>query len=64
MLEEKKKEIMSYVNKNVRKSNNINDVQIVKESFAKTASMKIKRFLYSDSKPQQGNDQSSSDKSN
>ena len=32
MLEEKKKEIMSYVNKNVRKSNNINDVQIVKLS--------------------------------
>ena len=62
MLEEKKKEIMSYVNKNVRKSNNINDVQIVKESFAKTASMKIKRFLYSESK--QGNNQSSSDKSN
>lgn len=50
MLEEKKQEILSYVNKNVRKSNNINDVQIVKDSFAKTASMKIKRFLYSDQK--------------
>ncbi len=50
-LEEKKREILAYVNKNVRKSNNINDVQIVKDSFAKTATMKIKRMLYSDSKP-------------
>lgn len=50
MLEEKKAEILKYVNGNVRKSNNINEVQIMKESFAKTASMKIKRFLYSDQK--------------
>lgn len=50
MIEEKKKEILSYVNKNVRKSNNINDVEIVKDSFAKTATMKIKRMLYSDQK--------------
>lgn len=52
-LEEKKKEILNYVNKNVRKSNNINEVQIVKESFAKTATMKVKRFLYSSPKQEE-----------
>lgn len=52
-LEEKKKEILNYVNKNVRKSNNINEVQIVKDSFAKTATMKVKRFLYSSPKQEE-----------
>lgn len=52
-LEEKKKEILSYVNKNVRKSNNINEVQIVKDNFAKTATMKVKRFLYSSPKQEE-----------
>lgn len=45
-LEEKKKEVMEFVNKHVRKSNNINDVQIVREPFTKTATLKIRRFLY------------------
>lgn len=46
MIEDKKNEIMAFVNKNVRKSNNINEVEIVKQPFAKTATMKIRRFLY------------------
>ena len=45
-IEAKKKEIMDFVNNRVKKSNNINDVEIVKEPFIKTATMKIRRFLY------------------
>lgn len=45
-IEEKKKEIMDFVNKNVRKSNNINDVEVMKTPFVKTATQKIRRFLY------------------
>lgn len=45
-INQKKKEILEFVNKNVRKSNNINEVEIVKQPFVKTATMKIRRFLY------------------
>ena len=46
MIEQKKKALQEFVNKNVRKSNNINDVEIVKQPFIKTATLKIRRFLY------------------
>jgi len=46
MIETKKKEVMDFVNNRVKKSNNINDVEIVKEPFIKTATLKIRRFLY------------------
>lgn len=45
-LEEKRKALMEFVNKRVRKSNNINEVEIVKQPFIKTATLKIRRFLY------------------
>lgn len=45
-IEEKKKAIMDYVNNQVRKSNNINEVEIMKTPFVKTATLKIRRFLY------------------
>lgn len=47
-IEETRAEIMKFVNERVRKSNNINDVEIMDEPFVKTATMKIKRFLYQD----------------
>ena len=46
MIEEKKQSILEYVNEQVRKSNNINEVEIVDQPFIKTATMKIRRFLY------------------
>lgn len=45
-LEETKKSLMEFVNAQVRKSNNINEVEIVEHPFVKTATMKIRRFLY------------------
>jgi len=47
-LEEKKAEILAFVNKNVRSSNRIQEVRIVQDSFVRTATLKIKRFLYKD----------------
>lgn len=47
-LEEKKKAVLDYVNARVNKTSKINDVEIQKEPFVKTATHKIKRFLYSD----------------
>ena len=45
-IEEKKKEIMSFVNSCTRKSSHLNAVSVVKRAFEKTATMKIRRFLY------------------
>ncbi|MBP9997997.1 MAG: AMP-binding protein [Bacteroidales bacterium] len=45
-IEEKKKALMEFVNAQVRKSNNINEVEIMEHPFVKTATMKIRRFLY------------------
>ena len=45
-LEARKKAIMNYVNKHVSKFSKINDVEIVKEPFEKTATQKIRRFKY------------------
>lgn len=46
MLEERKKAILDYVNSRVRKSSKIQSIEIQKEPFVKTATHKIKRFLY------------------
>lgn len=45
-LEAQQKAIMDFVNSRVSKSSNINSVEVVKEPFVKTATHKIKRFLY------------------
>ena len=45
-LKEKQKEVLDYVNARVSKSNRVNEVEAVKEPFIKTATMKIRRFLY------------------
>ena len=45
-LEARKKAIMNYVNKHVSKFSKINDVEVVKEPFEKTATQKIRRFKY------------------
>ncbi len=45
-LEARKKAIMSYVNKQVNKFSKINDVEVMKEPFEKTATQKIRRFKY------------------
>lgn len=50
-VEEVKKMIMNYVNERVRISSRISEVQIMTEPFEKTATMKIRRFLYNDSAP-------------
>ena len=46
-LQAKKEAIMNYVNRHVNKSSKINDVEVVKEPFEKTATQKIRRFKYS-----------------
>lgn len=43
--------LLSKVNKNVNKTSQINSVEVMKEPFEKTATMKIRRFLYKDSAP-------------
>ena len=45
-LEARKKAIMNYVNKHVNKFSKINDVEVMKEPFEKTATQKIRRFKY------------------
>ena len=54
-LETRTKAIKDYVNSRVNKNSTITDVQVQKEPFAKTATQKIKRFLYKD-KDDQKND--------
>ncbi|MBO8479198.1 MAG: AMP-binding protein [Bacteroidetes bacterium] len=49
-LEARKKAIMSYVNKHVNKFSKINDVEVMKEPFEKTATQKIRRFKYKKAK--------------
>ncbi len=48
-LEEIKASVMSYVNKRVNKSSTVHSVEVVDKPFEKTATMKIRRFLYKDS---------------
>ncbi|MBQ0150035.1 MAG: AMP-binding protein [Bacteroidales bacterium] len=49
-VEEKRKAIMDFVNSRVNKNSNISDVEIQKEPFNKTATQKIRRFLYKEKK--------------
>lgn len=45
-LEARKKAILNYVNKHVSKFSKINEVEVMKEPFEKTATQKIRRFKY------------------
>ncbi len=45
-LQAKKKAVLDYVNKHVGKSSKVNTVEVVKDNFEKTATHKIRRFLY------------------
>ncbi|MBQ6086522.1 MAG: AMP-binding protein [Bacteroidales bacterium] len=47
-LEAKKKAVMEYINRHVSKASKVNDVEVMKEPFEKTATQKIRRFLYKD----------------
>lgn len=47
-LEARRKAIQEYVNRHVSKQSKVNDVEIMKEPFEKTATHKIRRFLYRD----------------
>lgn len=56
-LEARKQAVLNYVNKHVNKFSKINDVEVVKEPFEKTATQKIRRFKYkkdSSEKPLEG----------
>ena len=46
-----KEKILTKVNKNVNKTSRISSVEVMKEPFEKTATMKIRRFKYKDSAP-------------
>lgn len=50
-LEARKEAILSYVNKKVSKFSKVNDVDVMKEPFEKTATQKIRRFKYKESAP-------------
>jgi long-chain acyl-CoA synthetase len=47
-LAEKKKALLEYTNKRVSKQSKVNDVEVMKEPFEKTATSKIRRFKYKD----------------
>ena len=47
-IERRKKEILDFVNSHVNRSSRIKEVQVEEKPFAKTATLKIKRFLYKD----------------
>ena len=49
-LERRKKEVMEFVNSKVSQFLRIKDVEVMKEPFSKTATHKIRRFLYQDKK--------------
>ena len=49
-LEKRKKEVMEFVNSKVSQFLKIKDVEVMKEPFSKTATHKIRRFLYQDKK--------------
>lgn len=50
-LEARKQSILNFVNKQVSKFSKVNDVEVMKEPFEKTATSKIRRFKYKDSAP-------------
>lgn len=47
-LEERKQQILDYVNSHVNKNSHIKEVKVQQKPFNKTATKKIKRFLYKD----------------
>ena len=49
-LERRKQEILEFVNSHVNRNSRIKEVEVEKQPFVKTATMKIKRFLYKDNK--------------
>ena len=49
-LDRRKEEILKFVNERVNRSSRISDVEVEKEPFIKTATLKIKRFLYKEKK--------------
>ena len=49
-LDRRKEEILKFVNERVNRSSHISDVEVEKEPFIKTATLKIKRFLYKEKK--------------
>ena len=54
-LERRKQDILDFVNTHVNRSSRIKEVEVEKQPFAKTATMKIKRFLYKDKKSETDN---------
>ncbi|MCF0178068.1 MAG: AMP-binding protein, partial [Bacteroidales bacterium] len=50
-LQSMKESLMETVNKRVKKQSKINDVEIMKTDFEKTATMKIRRFMYKQQTP-------------
>ena len=62
-LEARKKAILNYVNKQVNKFSKINEVEVMKEPFEKTATQKIRRFKYKKESDKSGkNDPDNSEK--
>ena len=49
-MERRKKDILDFVNSHVNRSSRIKEVEVEEEPFIKTATMKIKRFLYKENK--------------
>lgn len=47
-IEARKKSVLNYVNKHVSKFSKVNDIEVMKEPFEKTATQKIRRFKYKD----------------
>ncbi|MBR3074847.1 MAG: long-chain fatty acid--CoA ligase, partial [Bacteroidales bacterium] len=45
-MDRRKQEILDFVNSHVNRSSRIKEVQVEKQPFAKTATLKIKRLLY------------------
>ncbi|MGM9739610.1 MAG: hypothetical protein ACI3ZP_03315, partial [Candidatus Cryptobacteroides sp.] len=46
-----KSRLLKVVNKNVNKTSQVSSIEVMKEPFEKTATMKIRRFKYKDSAP-------------
>ena len=53
-IEARKKELMERINKLVGKNSQISEVNAVKEPFEKTATQKIRRFIYKNFKGDDG----------
>ncbi|MGM9742314.1 MAG: AMP-binding protein [Candidatus Cryptobacteroides sp.] len=50
-IDEWKAKLLKKVNKNVNKTSQVSSIEVMKEPFEKTATMKIRRFKYKDSAP-------------